>query len=298
MGEEVVSGILPVNKPAGWTSFDVIAKLRGILRIKRLGHAGTLDPIATGVLPVFVGKATKACDIIPDRKKVYKAGFRLGISTDTEDITGKTLQVSEKAVKREDAEAAAQRLIGDIMQIPPMYSAVKVNGKKLYQLAREGKEVERQARPVHIHSIEITEYDEQTRQGKMTVSCEKGTYIRTVIADMGKALGTGGVMISLERTYSGGLDISDCLTLEQIQKICGEDRLSEIIIPVEKAFREYPKISLNKRLTVLYKNGVKLRPEQVGTSADDRLYRVYGSDGIFLGIGFFANNEFRCKKNL
>lgn len=168
-----ICGILPVKKPEGWTSFDVIAKLRGVLRIKRLGHSGTLDPMATGVLPVFVGRATKACDIIPDRRKVYTAGFQLGVSTDTLDSTGKTLKTSDKAVTRADLECAKSSFVGDIMQVPPMYSAIKVNGKKLYELARAGKEIEREPRAVHIDSIDIIEYDEASRRGVMKVDCEK-----------------------------------------------------------------------------------------------------------------------------
>ena len=198
-----ICGILPVKKPEGWTSFDVIAKLRGVLRIKRLGHSGTLDPMATGVLPVFVGRATKACDIIPDRRKVYTAGFQLGVSTDTLDSTGKTLKTSDKAVARADLECAKSSFAGDIMQVPPMYSAIKVNGKKLYELARAGKEIEREPRAVHIDSIDIIEYDEASRMGVMKVDCEKGTYIRSVISDIGEKLGCGGMMTSLERSYSG-----------------------------------------------------------------------------------------------
>ena len=295
---ENLCGIIGVKKPKGWTSFDVIGKLRGVLHIKRLGHAGTLDPMAEGVLPVFVGKATKACDIIPDRKKVYLAGFKLGISTDTEDITGEVISVSDKKADLEQLKAAAEKLTGDIMQTPPMYSAVKVNGKKLYELARQGKTVERTPRPVHIDSIEITEYDENSREGKMLVSCEKGTYIRTVISDIGIFLGTGGTMTSLVRTYSGGIDISQCYTIEEIEKAIGENRIEEIIMPVDKAFEVYEKINLSERITGLYKNGVKLRPQQVGKSgADEEIYRVYGFDGEFIGTGRFINGEFRSHKN-
>lgn len=296
--QENLSGIIAVYKPGGWTSFDVVAKLRGILRIKRLGHGGTLDPMAEGVLPVFVGKATKACDIIPDRRKEYSAGFKLGMSTDTQDITGKILTESPAEVNLEKLKAAAETFVGDIMQIPPMYSAVKVNGKKLYELAREGKTVEREPRPIRVNSIEITEYDESKREGKMYVRCEKGTYIRTIIYDIGEKLGTGGVMTTLVRTYSGGCGISDCHTLEEIQALVNEEKIGDIIIPTDKAFAEYEEVRLSKRITELYKNGVKLRPEQTGRSPDDRSYRVYGAENEFLGIGHFVNGEFRSKKNL
>jgi len=298
-GNEQLCGILNVYKPQDWTSFDVIAKLRGLLKIKRLGHAGTLDPMATGVLPVFVGKATKACDIIPDNFKEYAAGFELGISTDTEDITGRVLERSDKAVERTQLEKAAQSFVGDIIQIPPMYSAVKVNGKKLYEYAREGKVIEREARPVHIDSIDIIEYDERTRRGRLAVNCRKGTYVRTIISDIGKLLGTGGAMTSLERTYSGGCGIADSLTLEQIAEYCGKGEIGEHITPLDKAFYEYGEIRLGQRLTELYKNGVKLYPNQLtdGKSPDDKLYRVYGADGAFLGIGRFEKELFRSVKN-
>lgn len=292
------SGIIAVYKPRGWTSFDVVAKLRGILRIKRLGHGGTLDPMAEGVLPVFVGKATKACDIIPDRKKEYSAGFKLGISTDTQDITGKILTESPADIGLENLRAAAEDFVGDIMQIPPMYSAVKVNGKKLYELAREGKVVEREPRPIRVNSIEITEYDETTREGKIYVKCEKGTYIRTIIHDIGEKLGTGGVMTTLVRTYSGGCGISDCHTLEEIQEFADSKKIGDIIIPTDKAFAEYEEVRLSKRITGLYKNGVKLRPEQTGKAPDGKLYRVYSAENEFLGIGHFVNGEFRSRKNL
>lgn len=294
-----ICGILPVNKPEGWTSFDVIAKLRGVLRIKRLGHAGTLDPMATGVLPVFVGRATKACDIIPDRRKIYTAGFQLGVSTDTLDSTGKVLETSDKSVSFQELEKAKSGLVGDIMQVPPMYSAIKVNGKKLYELAREGKEIEREPRAVHIDSIEIKNYDETSRSGVIKVDCEKGTYIRSVIADIGEKLGCGGMMTSLERSYSGGVDIKDCYTIEEIAELCGQDKLSEMLIPLDRAFESYEKTTLGQWETKLYKNGVKLRPEQSGVKelADGGLYRVYGSDSSFLGIGIYQEGSFRSFKN-
>ena len=285
-----LNGILPVNKPEGWTSFDVVAKLRGILGIKRLGHAGTLDPMATGVLPVFVGKATKACDILPVDEKSYLAGFKMGCVTDTQDSTGEILSENDKAVSGDLLKATAAEFVGEIMQLPPMYSAVSVGGKRLYELARQGKVIERQARPRRVNFIEIQEYDEASRQGKMLVSVSKGTYIRTLINDIGEALGCGGIMTSLIRTSSGGFDIKECLSLEDIQKYADEDRLGEIILPVEKAFDSvYGKITLDKRCTPLYKNGVKLRCQQVGVKKSDenhgRIFCVYGFDGGFLGLG-------------
>ena len=296
---ENLAGILPVNKPQGWTSFDVVAKLRGVLRIKRLGHAGTLDPMATGVLPVFVGKATKACDILPDTKKAYTAGFKLGVTTDTLDITGEVLSEKAANVTRTQLESAKAQFVGEITQLPPMYSAVKVDGKRLYQLAREGKTVERTPRNCTVHSIEILSFDEQSQQGEMTVSCEKGTYIRTIIDDIGQALGTGAVMTSLIRTYSGGFVIAECLTIEQIADKVSQGELAQIVMPTEKAFALYDDIRLDERTTGLYKNGVKLFERQV-TAADThpgKTFRVFGADGTFLGLAAFENGQLKSVKN-
>ncbi len=295
--ENTVMGILPVNKPKGWTSFDVVAKLRGVMKIKRLGHAGTLDPMATGVLPVFVGKATKACDILPDTKKIYTAGFRLGVSTDTLDITGRVIRENADKVTADRLERIRQQFVGEITQLPPMYSAVKVDGKRLYQLAREGKTVQRTPRKCIVHSIEIISYDDRIREGEMTISCEKGTYVRTIIDDMGNALGTGAVMTSLVRTYSAGFDIAQCLTMEQIEQICKQGRISDVIMSVEKAFEMYGGIRLDRRLTELYKNGVKLYRSQLKEEQQGDIFRVFGSDGSFLGLGTFKNEMLCSVKN-
>jgi tRNA pseudouridine55 synthase len=295
-----LSGILPVKKPQGWTSFDVIGKLRGVTRIKRLGHGGTLDPMAEGVLPVFVGKATKCCDILPDKRKEYKAGFKFGLTSDTEDITGKILTECEAPVTLAQIEEILPQFVGDIMQLPPMYSAVKVGGKKLYQLAREGKTAERTPRKARVYGIKITAYDEAAREGSFDIDCGQGTYVRTVIADMGVKLGAGGVMTSLVRTRSNGITLDKCLTIDEIAEICAEGRLEEILMPVDKAFEIYPEATLHKWETSLYKNGVKLRPEQVccaDKSDESAIYRVYGFDGSFLGTGHFVGGEFRSHKN-
>lgn len=304
MDNKELSGIIPVYKPEGWTSFDVVAKLRGILKIKRLGHAGTLDPMAVGVLPVFVGKATKACDILPYEDKCYLAGFRLGITTDTQDCTGGILSESDMEVTLEELEKARDGFVGDIMQIPPMYSAVKVGGKKLYELARQGKTVEREAKPRHIDFINITEYYPQKREGKMYVSVSRGTYIRTLINDIGEALGCGGIMTSLVRTGAAGFVLEQCYTLEEIQLACTEGRTSEIIKPLCRCFQSvYRDLELSGRCTPLYKNGVKLRPEQVGIKnpqeCDGEIFCVFGSDGEFLGLGRIdcEKNELRSVKN-
>lgn len=289
-----MNGVIAVDKPEGFTSFDVIAKLRGILKTRKLGHSGTLDPMATGVLPVFAGCATKATDLLPDREKRYIAGFAMGFSTDTQDITGKQVSKSDKAVALKDISAAVKDFIGEIDQLPPMYSAVKVNGRRLYDIARSGGDVERTPRKIEIHSIEIVSYSEQTRTGVLDISCSKGTYIRTLINDIGSALGTGGVMTSLRRTYSQGFDISDCHTLAEIEKAAEMGEIRKFTISVESCFENYPKIELDTQLEHLYKNGVKLESGRVGVLCDG-LYRVCGTQ--FLGLGQVENGVLRVKKN-
>lgn len=296
-----MNGILCVNKPAGFTSFDVVAKLRGILRERRLGHGGTLDPMATGVLPVFVGTATKACDIMPDNTKSYRAGFRLGETTDTQDVTGEVLTHSDTAVAEDALRAVIPGFIGDIMQLPPMYSAVQVNGQRLYDLARKGVEVEREPRPITVYGIDLVSYDAASREGVLDISCGKGTYIRTIISDIGERLGCGGVMTSLVRTSSGGFTLGDCFTFEQIQQARDEERLEELILPIERVFAKLPRLKLNEAQTRMYRNGVKLdlaRVHDIKQGVTD--YAVYGSDGAFIGTALadFEGGILRVAKNL
>lgn len=279
-----MKGVLCVNKPEDFTSFDVIAKLRGILRIKRLGHGGTLDPMATGVLPVFVGTATKACDIMPDTDKSYIAGFRLGQTTDTQDITGTVLTESDKPVSLAELEALLPEFTGSIMQLPPMYSAVQVDGKRLYDLARQGIEVERTPREIEVYSLSVSGYDPDTCEGVLRISCGKGTYVRTIINDIGEKLGCGGIMTSLVRTSSGGFMLDECYTLEEIQKAANEGRTEELIIPIERVFDSLPKLYLSPVQTRMYRNGVKLDIERVhGIMKNADRYSVYGSDRSFIG---------------
>jgi tRNA pseudouridine synthase B len=296
-----MNGILCVNKPAGFTSFDVIAKLRGILKMKRLGHGGTLDPMATGVLPVFVGNATKVCDIMPDNSKSYLAGFQLGKTSDTQDITGEILSESDIAVSRERLEEIVPLFTGKIMQLPPMYSAVQVNGQRLYDLARKGVEVERTPREIEIGSINIVGYDEEKREGSIEIKCGKGTYIRTIINDIGEKLGCGGIMTSLVRTSSGGFTLDDCFTFEQIQQASDEGRAEELILPIERVFETLPKLRLNEAQTRMYRNGVKLDLARItGLSREHDLYRVCGFDGAFIGTAYpdRENGILRIGKNL
>jgi tRNA pseudouridine55 synthase len=282
-----MNGILCMNKPQDFTSFDVIAKLRGILKIKRLGHAGTLDPMATGVLPVFVGTATKACDILPDNEKSYLAGFKTGLITDTQDITGRTVSEFSKRVTKEEIIDILPKFTGSVMQLPPMYSAVSVNGKRLYDLARQGIEVEREKREIFIDEIRLEQFNEDTQEGKLYVSCSKGTYIRTIINDIGELLGCGAVMTSLVRLSSGGFKLEQCLSFADVEKARDENRLEELIIPVEKVFSSLARLRLNEVQTRMYKNGVKLdlaRVNNIKENVND--YAVYGFDGAFIGTAF------------
>ena len=289
----MLNGMIGINKPKDFTSFDVIAKLRGILGMKRLGHSGTLDPMATGVLTVFVGNATKACDMVKGFK-IYVADFKFGQTTDTQDITGKVLTMSDKAVTLKELEEVIPGFTGKIMQIPPMYSAVQVNGKRLYDLARQGIEVERKPREIEVEKIDLLQYDEKSRTGKVKIVCGKGTYI-------GEKLGCGGIMTALERTADGGFFIDDCYTFEQIQTAKDENRLENLITPIEYAFKNLDKIRLNGVQTKLYKNGVKLDLKRINNiKADIKEYAVYGYDNNFIGtaIAEHENGLLRVGKNL
>lgn len=277
-------GILCIDKPEGFTSFDVVAKLRGIARERRVGHAGTLDPMATGVLPLFFGRATKACDILPRQDKRYLASFKLGVTTDTQDITGTVL--SERTPDADEARvrAAAAGLVGDIMQTPPMYSAVRVNGQRLYELARRGVEVERAARPVTVYSIDFTACDVQANTFTIDVHCSKGTYIRTLIADIGAALGCGAVMTALRRTMAAGFTLADCVTVEQAQQAAQDGVFDALLRPVETAFASLPKASLNEKQTKMFLNGVRLDIGRVACKRTGGTYAVYAHDRRFLGV--------------
>ena len=233
-----MDGIINVYKEKGFTSHDVVAKLRGILRMKKIGHTGTLDPAAEGVLPVCLGKGTRLCDMLTDKTKTYRAVLLLGQETDTQDTTGTVLAEYPVEVTEEAVREAIYSFLGDYMQIPPMYSALKVNGKKLYELARQGKEVERQPRPVQILDIQIGQVD--LPRVTFSVTCSKGTYIRTLCYDIGRKLGCGGCMESLLRTRVDRFKLEDSLTLSQIEKLRDEGRVEEYVVPVEGVFLELP----------------------------------------------------------
>ena len=281
---DIPCGILCINKPQNFTSFDVIAKLRGISRTRKLGHSGTLDPMATGVLPIFFGAATKATDLLPNSDKCYKVSFRFGLTTDTQDIWGKELTSSDKPVSPEMLEEVLPRFRGEIMQLPPMYSAVSVNGQRLYDLARKGIEVEREARPITVRELTLLSYDAENRVGEAIIRCSKGTYIRTICHDMGKALGVGGVMTALCRVEAAGFTLDDCITLEEAQTLADEGKLFDKLLPVERMFLEYPPCELNEIQTRMFLNGVRLDLARLKQKDFDGRVRVYGSDGVFLGL--------------
>ena len=292
------NGVINVYKEAGYTSHDVIAKMRGILKQKKIGHTGTLDPEATGVLPVCLGQGTKLCDMLTDKTKTYQAVLLLGRETDTQDTTGELLAECPVEVTPEQVEGAVMSFVGDYAQIPPMYSALKVNGKKLYELARAGKEVEREARPVVIYSIVIDEI--ALPRVTMTVNCSKGTYIRTLCHDIGRALGCGGCMEKLLRTQVDRFLLKDSLTLEQIEALRDEGRLSEAIVPVDEMFAAYPAVRTRPEADYLVHNGNQVKREllQIGQTLEPRPAsagteqlgdalspaRIYDSEGQFIGV--------------
>ena len=274
-----------MNKPQDFTSFDVIGKLRGILHMKRLGHTGTLDPMATGVLPILVGTATKACDILPNQDKTYQATVVFGKATDTLDIWGKPLQdYPEQHVTEAALRAVLPEFLGDITQLPPMYSAVSVNGKRLYELARKGETVERPTRTVHIDAITLDAFDETQQTATLTVSCGKGTYIRTLISDIGQRLGGDAVMTALTRTAACGYPLQDCLTFEQVTAAMADGTLEEHLLPTDSLFSSYPKLRLNAAQERMFCNGVKLDLNRLrNLQPDQDIYTVYGATGTFLG---------------
>lgn len=278
-------GIIIVHKEKGYTSHDVVAKLRGICGQKKIGHTGTLDPEATGVLPVCLGSGTKLCDMLTDKDKEYVAVLRLGVETDTQDMTGCVLAEHMVEVDEQQVREAVMAFQGSYRQVPPMYSALKVNGKKLYELAREGKEVERQAREVQIHRIEILEL--QLPLVKLRVACSKGTYIRTLCADIGEKLGCGGVMESLMRTRVGGFTLEKAMTLGQLQELKDQGRLLEAVAPVESVFSGCPVLHVRRDLERLLDNGNPLTVAQTQEKeqhAPGRWVRLCWPDDRFAGI--------------
>ncbi len=267
-----MDGIVIVDKPQGWTSQDVVSKLRGVYKTRRIGHGGTLDPLATGVLPVFVGRATRGVEFFEHAEKTYETVLRLGLTTDTEDITGTTLEEKPVAVTREQLEGVLQQFRGDILQVPPMYSAIKINGQKLYDLARKGKEVERQARPVTIYKLECLDFDGAA--ARLLVHCSKGTYIRTLCKDIGAALGCGGCMEALRRVSAGSYTLEQAVSL---QTLIESDDPGKYLIPVDSMFSSYDQVTLTPKQTLRCRNG-----NSFSVALADGTYRAYSPEGEFL----------------
>lgn len=269
-----MNGIVIIDKPAGWTSQDVTARLRRVFNTRRIGHGGTLDPMATGVLPVFVDRATRGVEFFEHAEKTYEAVLRLGITTDTEDTSGTVLEEKEVSLTEADVLAVLPRFRGEIMQIPPMYSALKVNGKKLYELARAGKEVERQPRPITIHELELLEFTGNT--ARLRVHCSKGTYIRTLCKDIGEALGCGGCMAALRRVQAGEYTIDEAVPLETLLE---SETPEQYLRPVDSIFRNYPAVTLTEKQEQRCRNG-----NSFTLGGADGTYRVYSQAGEFLAL--------------
>ena len=267
-----MNGIVIIDKPEGWTSQDVVSKLRGVLHTKRIGHGGTLDPMATGVLPVFVGRGTRAVEFFEHAEKTYEAILRFGITTDTEDISGTVLDEKPVSVTQEQLETVLTQFRGEIQQIPPMYSAIKINGQKLCDLARKGKEVERKPRTVTIHALECLELTETT--ARLRVHCSKGTYIRTLCKDIGEALGCGGCMEALRRVTAGSYTIEEAIPLAQLVEATDPE---QHLRPVDTMFRQYPAVTLTENQEKRCRNG-----NSFSLALDDGIYRAYSANGEFL----------------
>ena len=285
----MIDGIINVYKEKGFTSFDVVAKLRGILKQKKIGHTGTLDPDATGVLPVCLGSGTKLCDMLTDKSKEYEAVVLLGKTTDTEDVSGAVIEEKTVTASEEEIKSVIMSFMGEYMQIPPMYSALKVNGKKLYELARQGIEVERKARPLVISESTILSMD--LPRVTIRVSCSKGTYIRSLCRDIGEKIGCGACMESLVRTRVGSFLLKDAVSLKQLEE--NREKIEEFITPVDACFEEYRKVYAEGRNAVLVSNGNMFRAH-IADAKDGELFRIYisdGDNGQFAGVYKFSGEK-------
>lgn len=285
-----MNGIIPLDKPAGITSFGAVARMRKILNQKKIGHAGTLDPMATGVLPILVGSATRFLDFLPSSDKRYTALIKLGFQTDTLDTTGEIIAQSDIKISREQLEEALKNFVGAINQVPPMYSAVQKDGVRMYELARKGVEVERESREVRIYSLNILDFDEELQEFTLDVSCSKGTYIRSLADDIGKNLGCGACLAGLRRTEAAGFKLGSCYTLEELADYADENRLEKRLIPIEDALGFYPAVYVSEKQAVRFSNGGELELIRLKGRYEDGLYRIFSPDDRFLGLAE-ANNE-------
>lgn len=288
-----MTGIIALKKGENITSFFAVNKVRRIIGEKKCGHTGTLDPNATGVLPIAVGGATRFIELLPTHKKAYTATFKTGICTDTLDIWGQVTATFDKEVTFDEIKEVALSFKGEIMQLPPMYSALKKDGVRLYELARQGIEVEREKRKCKIYELTV----EKAENGEYSLYCEcsAGTYIRTLINDIGEALGCGAVMTSLCRSYACGIELSECFTLEELQELKEKDELYKALIPLDKLLEEYPQITVTENQAKRFSNGGSLMRERLKGTLENGLYRVYGN-GEFLGLGELDNENLKVKR--
>ena len=286
-----MTGIILLDKPKDITSFGAVARVRRICSEKKCGHTGTLDPMATGVLTVMLGGATRFIELLPSHNKAYRASFRLGTTTDTLDITGKVLETREVNASAGDVREKIKDFVGEISQLPPMYSAVSVDGQRLYDLARQGIEVERKPRQVTVFSIDILSENEETNEYEIHVECSSGTYIRTLISDLGEALGCGAVMTELRRTKANGFEIEKAVTLEELEEAVNSGRIEDVLIPVDKALEEYPVIKVSEAQAKRFRNGGELSLERLKYPRMLGYFRIYDPAGNFIGIGEIGQKD-------
>ena len=287
-----MNGIIAVNKPQDFTSFDVVAVMRKLCGQRKIGHTGTLDPMATGVLPILLGNATKSQDILPDSDKEYVASFKLGMKTNTLDIWGIVQEQSDVHVFSDEITGIIPKYVGEITQIPPMFSAVKKDGVRLYDLARQGIEIEREARKVNISLLKLLTFDEMTQCGQLKIACSKGTYIRTLISDIGDNLGCGAVMTSLVRTKACGFSLEDCVTLDELRELSGggefPNNLNTLLQSTESLFDPYRKIFVSEKQAVRFSNGNPIdiaRTAVKNSGFDGEILRISDRQGTFIGLG-------------
>ena len=295
-----MDGILVIDKPKSYTSFDVVAVMRKLCGEKKIGHTGTLDPMATGVLPILVGKATRCAPFLDDTDKEYEAEFQLGLSTDTQDITGKVVSETPHRVTKADIEAVLPQFRGEIQQLPPMYSAVQIDGKRLYSLARQGIEVERETRPVTIYQCDLLSFDEETQKGTLRIMCSKGTYVRTLCSDIASALGSLGVLTALRRTVACGFSLQTAMSLDTAREIVANGgSMADHLLPIEAVFADVPKVLVTESQAKRFCNGGTLSLERTKIPNSqwlpDATFRVCSPEDEFLGLGHvdLKNTELR-----
>lgn len=290
-----MNGVIVINKEQEFTSFDVVAVVRKTLHTKKVGHCGTLDPNATGVLPVLLGNATKAQDIIPDHDKAYTAHFKLGVKTDTLDVWGEVLEEMNSSVTLEQLKSACEQFTGEIMQTPPMYSAVQKDGVRLYELARQGIEIEREARKITVYTLELLSFDEKTQEGTLSVSCSKGTYIRQLIADIAESVGTVGMMTALVRTTACGFTLKDAITLEQLKTLSENGEVESKLLSTQSLFVRYRALKVSDKQATRFYNGNPLDINRTALRdmdyADGEIFRVFDANGDFLGLGIIVEEK-------